>query len=447
VSKSSAGESEVESLRRIDSNLRKILIAKRPDVSDILYFVNAGFDDYVALTDDPICSYEAKNLILAVRGFAGKKEESFQSERRGEKVLVFDEDSKKDLEKVFNEVGFRDVSKTGDLKKALKIVEDKVPDILVADFTYPLTVPLLRKARINSQMPVVLVSESPIDRPSEDLFWYFDYFMTKPVRENDLIAATDYLLQEESCFRLPPLRARTPDELGVNFYLVGPYGAGKSTIARLLSDPDVTGSFRNLLPTLTPYPRYITRKLWPKEKEGVDYYSVTEATFDRLLEKGKRIDWERVDWGKKIEGIKEFYPLEGIRVSADIPLPIGRDFLIAPAIKGFAKMAPEDPHVHSIFFGISFEAMRKRQQDRPELDRDKRTPKTLEEYKDYISQFDPYFPGRTSDGISHRSVKYRLMIMNEDGKDPRAQPENDLNRMRKMAVRLAWYIKYVREGN
>ena len=446
VGKSPAGESEIESLKRIDSNLRKILIARRPDVSDIFNFVNGGFDEYVALTDEPFCSYEAKNLILAVRGVGGRKDKGFQSERGGEKVLVFDDDSRTDLEKAFAGAGFRDVSKTGDLKKALKIIEDKAPDILVADFTFPHTLSLLKEVRINSKLPVILVSEPNIDWPSENLFWTFDYFMIKPVRESDIIAATEFLLQEESCFRLPPLRARRSDEAGVNFYLVGPYGAGKSTIARLLSDHDVTGSFRNLMPTLNPYPRYITRKLWPKEKEGVDYHPVTEAAFDELLRSGKEIDWKRVDWGKKIEGIREFYHLEGIRVSADIPFPVGGDFLIAPALKGFEKMAPEDPQAHSIFFGISFETMKKRQLDRPESDRDKRTPKTLEEYKKYIALFDPYFPGRTSHGISNRTVKYGLMIINEDGSDPRAQRENELNKMRKIAVRLAWYIKYVREG-
>jgi len=305
---------------------------------------------------------------------------------------------------------------------------------------------LLKEVRINSKLPVILVSEPNIDWPSENLFWTFDYFMIKPIRENDILSAMGFLFQEESCFRLPPLRARRPDELGVNFYLVGPYGAGKSTIARLLSDHGVIGSFRNLMPTLNPYPRYITRKLWPKEKEGVDYHPVTEAAFDELLRSGKEIDWKRVDWGKKIEGIREFYHLEGIRVSADIPFPVGGDFLIAPALKGFEKMAPEDPQAHSIFFGISFETMKKRQLDRPESDRDKRTPKTLEEYKKYIALFDPYFPGRTSHGISNRTVKYGLMIINEDGSDPHAQRENELNRMRKIAVRLAWYIKYVREG-
>jgi guanylate kinase len=269
--------------------------------------------------------------------------------------------------------------------------------------------------------------------------------MVKPVRAKDIAAATEFLFEEESCLRLPPIRPRRPDEAGVNFYLVGPYGAGKSTVARLLSDPDVVGSFRNLVPTLNPYPRYITRKLWPKEKEGVDYYFVTEATFDELCRKGKEIDWERADWGKKIEGIREFYPLEGIRVSSDIPVPVGGDFLIAPALKGFEKMAPEDRQAHCIFFGISFETMKKRQLDRPESDRDKRTPRTLEEYKNYICQFDPYFPGRTSQGISNRNLNYGLMIINEDGGDPRAQQENMLNRMRKIAVRLAWYIKHVRE--
>jgi DNA-binding NtrC family response regulator len=77
VGKSLSGESEIESFEQIDSNLRKILIARRPDVSDIFYFVNAGFDDYVALTDDTFCSYEAKNLILAVRGAGGRKKTRF----------------------------------------------------------------------------------------------------------------------------------------------------------------------------------------------------------------------------------------------------------------------------------------------------------------------------------------------------------------------------------
>jgi len=446
VGKSPACEHEIEALQKIDSNLRKILIVGKPDVSDIFIFVNVGFDDYVALTSDPFRSYEAKNLVLAVRGAGGRKDKRFQPERRGEKLLVFDDDSKTDLEKAFAGAGFRDILKTGDLKKALEIIEDQPPDILAADFTFLHTASLLKEVRIYPELPVLLVSESNIDLPPENLFWYFDYFMIKPARENDILAATEFLLQEEGCFRLPQLRARKPDEVGVNFYIVGPYGAGKSTVARLLSDRDIIGPFGNSIPTLDPYPRYITRKLWPREKEGVDYYSVTEAAFDELLRRGKTIDWERVDWGKKMEGIKEFYPLEGIRVSADIPLPIGRDFLIAPAIKGFEKMAPEDRQAHSIFFGISFETMKKRQLDRPESDREKRIPKTLDEYENYISQFDRYFPGRTSHGISNRSLKYGLMIINEGRGDPRAQQENELNRMRKIAVRLAWYIKYVREG-
>ncbi len=446
VGKSPACEHEIEALRRIDSNLRKILIAGNPNVSDIFIFFNAGFDDYIALTADPFCSYEAKSLILAVRGAGGRKDRGFQPERRGEKVLVFGDDSRTDLEKAFAGAGFGDISKSGDLKKALKIVQDKAPDILAADFTFPDTGLFLKEVKIHSKSPVLLVSESDIDFPPENLFWYFDYFMIKPVREDDIIAAMEFLLRGESCFRLPPLRARRPDEAGVNFYLVGPYGAGKSTIARLLSDRDVIGSFRDLIPTLNPYPRYITRKLWPKEKKGVDYHPVTEAAFDELLRSGKEIDWKRVDWGKKIEGIREFYPLEGIRVSADVPFPVGGDFLIAPALKGFEKMAPEDPQATSIFFGISFETMKKRQFDRPESDRDKRTPKTLEEYKKYIALFDPYFPGRPSPQISNRTVKYGLIIINEDGGDPRAHRENELNRMRKIAVRLAWYIKHIREG-
>jgi len=446
VGKGPACEYRSEGFREIDSSLRKILISGKPDVSDIFIFINAGFDDYVAFTSESIPPYEAKDLILAVRGAGRRRAGRIQPGKREERVLVFDPDSKTDLEKVFAGAGFRNISKTGDLKKALKIIEGKAPDILAADFTVPHTVTLLKEARTHPKLSILLVSESPIDLPPENLFWYFDYFMVKPVRENDVAAAAECLLEEESCFKLPSIRPRRPDETGVNFYLVGPYGAGKSTVARLLSDHDVIGSFRNLMPTLTPYPRYITRELWPKEKEGVDYYSVTEATFDELCRRGKEIDWKSVDYEKKIDGIREFYPLEGIRVSSDIPFPVGRDFLIAPAIKGFEKMAPNDRQAHPIFFGISFETMRRRQLDRPESDRDKRTPETLEAYKKYMALFDPYFPGWAPDGGSNQGPKYGRMIINEDRSDPRGQQENELNRIRKIAVRLAWYIKYVREG-
>jgi DNA-binding response OmpR family regulator/guanylate kinase len=446
VDKSAAREYASEGLREIDSSLRKILISGKPDVSDIFIFINTSFDDYVAFTSDPIRPYEAKNLILAVQGAGGRRDKRFQPGRKGEKVLIFDADSKTDLEKAFAGAGFRNISKTGDLKKAFNIIEGKALDILAVDFTFPHTVSLLKEARTHSKLPIILVSEPHLDLPPENLFWYFDYFMVKPVRENDIAAAAEFLFEEESCFRLPSIRPRRPDEEGVNFYFVGPYGAGKSTVARLLSDHDVIGSFRNLMPTLTPYPRYITRELWPREKEGVDYYSVTEATFDELCRRGKEIDWKSVDYGKKIDGVGEFYPLEGIRVSADIPFPVGRDFLIAPAIKGFEKMAPSDRQAHPIFFGISFETMRRRQLDRPESDRDKRTPKTLEAYKKYMALFDAYFPGRAPQGTSNQAPKYGFMIINEDRNDPRAPQQNELNRLRKIAVRLAWYIKHIREG-
>jgi len=446
VGKSSGFEPETGALKGIDPNLRKILLTGRPEASDIFLFVNAGFDDYFAFARDAFGSFEAKNLILTVRGAGSRRERDFPSWKRAGKILVFSDASRTDSIRAFAEAGFEEVSQTGDLKRALRIIENNPLDFLVVDFTFSHAVPLLNALSVNRKPPVLLVSESDNDLPPESLFWCFDYFMIRPFGKREVLAAAEFLSQEEGCVRLPPVRVRRPDEAGVNFYLAGPYGAGKSTVARLLCDPGVIGSFQNSIPTLSPYPRYITRRLWPKEKEGVDYYFVEEAAFDELLMRGKEMDWERVDWGKKLEGIRVFYPLEGIRVSGDIPRPVGKDFLVAPAIRGFERMAPEDPRAHSIFFGISFETMKKRQLDRPESDRDKRTPKTLEEYKKYIALFDPYFPGRIVPGISDRKVNYGLMIMNESGNDPRPQQENDLNRMRKMAVRLAWYIKHVREG-
>jgi len=442
VSKYAGCQEDTGAFTGVDPNLRKILVARWPDVSDISLFVGAGFDDYVAFSSAVICPFEAKNLRLTLRGLGGRIDRSFQSSERGKKALIFEEESAKDIESTFVKAGFRDISKTEDRAEALKWIEEG-PDLLAADFRLPQTIDFLREVKTQSKLPVILVSDPDVPPPSEDFFWYFDYFMIKPIRAKDIVSAAEFLLREEDCFRLPPVKARRSDEEGVNFYLAGPYGAGKSTLARLLSDPEVIGSFNDSIPTLNPYPRYITRKLWPKEKQGVDYYYVPEATFDKLLGRGKEIDWKRVDWGKKIEGIKEFYHLEGIRVSADIPVPVGRDLLIAPALKGFEKMAPEDRHGKSIFFGISFESMRKRQLDRPESDRERRTPKTLEEYGKYIARFDPYFPGRFP---LENPAKYGFIIMNENGNNPHAPRENELNRMRKIAVRLAWYIKFVREG-
>jgi hypothetical protein len=63
-----------------------------------------------------------------------------------------------------------------------------------------------------------------------------------------------------------------------------------------------------------------------------------------------------------------------------------------------------------------------------------------------MALFDPYVPGRAPDGASHQGPKYGLMIINEDRNDPCGQQENELNRIRKIAVRLAWYIKHIREG-
>jgi len=32
---------------------------------------------------------------------------------------------------------------------------------------------------------------------AENLFWYFDYFMVKPIRANDIVAATEFCLRRK----------------------------------------------------------------------------------------------------------------------------------------------------------------------------------------------------------------------------------------------------------
>ena len=72
---------------------------------------------------------------------------------------------------------------------------------------------------------------------------------------------------------------------GLLIVLSSPSGAGKTTISRMLLDAD---------PEITMSVSATTRPKRPGEVEGVDYYFVEDAEFDRMIRDNEFVEWAPV---------------------------------------------------------------------------------------------------------------------------------------------------------
>lgn len=73
------------------------------------------------------------------------------------------------------------------------------------------------------------------------------------------------------------------------FLLVGPSGGGKTTlIHRVIQDAGPCGIAFSFVPSTT------SRAARPGERDGVDYHFASESEFDRLVEAGDFLEWQRV---------------------------------------------------------------------------------------------------------------------------------------------------------
>src|SRR5215213_9343977 len=79
----------------------------------------------------------------------------------------------------------------------------------------------------------------------------------------------------------PSIRQRR----GLLIVLSSPSGAGKTTISRMLLDAD---------PEITMSVSATTRPKRPGEVEGVDYYFVEDAEFDRMIRDNEFVEWAPV---------------------------------------------------------------------------------------------------------------------------------------------------------
>jgi guanylate kinase len=166
------------------------------------------------------------------------------------------------------------------------------------------------------------------------------------------------------------------------FVISGPSGVGKDTIKNRLRESKFRIGF---CVTAT------TRSARPGERDGFDYFFMTEAEFRAKLDRGEFIE-HSVNHGKHLYGI----PIEGLRAG----MRTGDDVLVTPDVKGAATLRALIPQAISIFLA----------------------PANLEELKLRIA--DPS-SGRTEDldtrmrtasAEMRRMGEFDYVVVNENGK-------------------------------
>ena len=118
---------------------------------------------------------------------------------------------------------------------------------------------------------------------------------------------------------------------GLLIVLSSPSGAGKTTISRMLLDAD---------PEITMSVSATTRPKRNGETEGVDYYFVDEAEFDRMIEAGEFVEWASVF------GYRYGTPKAPVKAA----LKDGRDILFDIDWQGARQLEPDfGEHLITIF--------------------------------------------------------------------------------------------------
>lgn len=117
---------------------------------------------------------------------------------------------------------------------------------------------------------------------------------------------------------------------GKLFILSGPSGAGKSTIVKNLA---------RLVPRLVVSVSATTRKLRPGEKDGIDYFFLSEQAFKEKAEKKEFLEWAEVHGN-----------LYGTLISTvDENLMRGRDVVLEIDVQGALQVKEKMPDSVLIF--------------------------------------------------------------------------------------------------
>lgn len=128
--------------------------------------------------------------------------------------------------------------------------------------------------------------------------------------------------------------------------LSGPGGVGKSTVVRAL---------RDLLPGWAVSVSATTRAARPGERDGVDYWFVSDERFDQLIAEGAFLEWANFGghrYGTLWSSVRE-------------PLGAGRPVLLEIEIQGALAVKKEFPEAVLIFLHPPhFETLRARLRER-----------------------------------------------------------------------------------
>jgi guanylate kinase len=164
------------------------------------------------------------------------------------------------------------------------------------------------------------------------------------------------------------------------FIVSAPSGSGKSTlVAKLLAEvPDLVFSIS-----------YTTRKPRGNERNGVEYFFVTEPVFEKMIAEGQFVEYARV--------FDRYYGTA--RHTLEAALESGKDLLLDIDTEGASQVKTKLPDAVSIFImPPSFEALHERLKRR-QLDNEETIQKRLR----WASEIEV-----------HRFESYDYVVINED---------------------------------
>ena len=198
---------------------------------------------------------------------------------------------------------------------------------------------------------------------------------------------------------------------GLMFILSSPSGAGKTTISRMLLDAD---------PSIKLSVSVTTRPPRPGEKDGVHYYFVDDAEFDRMVEEDDFYEWAHVF------GYRYGTPKGAIRGA----LKEGQDFLFDIDWQGTQQLKQKDDQdVVTVFIlPPSLAELRQRLESRAQD-----TPEVIDSRME-----------RARGEISHWA-EYDYVVINDDVQACFAKVREVLDAERMRRTRQTGLIPFVRE--